>query len=174
MLVFSCLFETRTKPFLPGKSQLQVHEFQVMIYKYLLSQLLNIDSDILCAKLELDKGKKLSFDVIKFCPQTSIKCLGDLLEMLHQYLTIFPSLTQQVKHLKLDYSCQNDAAGKVFATHIVNYDEAWLLKQVKEYQEYWLGHRFIARGVDIEDAWKCSYCDFANDCEWRLAKMNKK
>lgn len=165
-------FKTRTKPCLPGKSQLKTHEFQVMIYQYLLSNLLSIDTDLLCAKLKLSKDKNLGSDVIKFCPSADIKCLSDLLEMLHNLLDLFPCLTQ-VKHLKIDYSCQDDDA-KVFATLDVNYDESWILKEIKHYQSYWLGDRFVAQGVDIEDAWKCSYCDFADDCEWRLAKINKK
>ena len=28
-------------------------------------------------------------------------------------------------------------------------------------------------GVDIEEAWKCSMCSFADNCDWRIAKAKE-
>lgn len=34
---------------------------------------------------------------------------------------------------------------------------------------YWRGEREIV-GVEIEEVWKCSRCDFVDICEWRVKK----
>ena len=75
-----------------------------------------------------------------------------------------------ITSLIIEYTCQDK--DDVFATLYVAYDEDWLLKNVQKFEEYWLGQRF-AQGVDIEDAWKCSMCSFADNCDWRRAKVQQ-
>ena len=38
--------------------------------------------------------------------------------------------------------------------------------------QWWRGDR-PAQGVEIEEAFKCRSCDFADDCEWRLKKVDE-
>lgn len=154
-------FKTRTKPYLPGKAQQVTHNLQVMIYQYLLTKLHSLDMDRICNTLKLSKDKKLGSDILKHCP-AGVKCLQDLIELIRNL-----NDAKQVSNLVIEYSCQDK--DKIFATEKVNYDEDWLLKNVQKCEEYWMGNRF-AQGVDIEDAWKCSMCDFAENCDWRKKK----
>ena len=155
-------FKTRKKPYLPGKAQQDTHKLQVMIYQYLLSQISTLDTKRTCEKLRLDPEKKFGEDVIKF---TSVETLRDLLCILQLQPTVRLS-----ENLLIEYSCQEQDA--VFAKIEVAYDEAWMLTKVEKSQQYWLGQR-TAEGVDIEEAWKCSMCDFADNCEWRLSKVKE-
>ena len=155
-------FKTRKNAYLPGKAQQDTHKLQVMIYQYLMSQIGNLDAKRTCDKLRLNPEKKLGEDVIK---HTSVETLRDLLCILQ----LQPQVTLSDK-LLIEYSCQEQDA--VFAKIDVSYDETWMLEKVEKCQQYWLGQR-TAEGVDIEEAWKCSMCDFADDCAWRIAKVRE-
>ena len=131
----------------------------------MLTKLESLDVDRLCKTFKISKEKTLGPDILKHCP-SSVKCLQDLIELIRN----LSDAKEQVKNLVIEYSCQDE--DKVFATQNVEYDEDWLLKNVQKCEEYWMGHRF-AKGVDIEDAWKCSLCDFAENCDWRKAKAKE-
>lgn len=156
-------FKTRTKSFLPSAAQQKTHNLQVMIYKYLLTNVQSIDINELCKTLKLNPSKRFGPDVIKHCP-TKVENLNDLFHKLKQLEEI------HVSNLVIDYSCQDK--DEVFASIPVKYEEVWLLETVSKCEQYWMGQRF-AQGVDIEDAWKCSMCSFADNCEWRIAKANE-
>ena len=159
-------FKTRTKLVLPGKAQQDTHKLQIMIYQYLMTKLEGIDVDTFCDTVHLSKDKQFSSGVLEHCPD-QVVCLGDLLDLIKQ-AALVPDLN--VKTLIIEYSGQEKDA--VFAKIQVEYNEDWLLKNVLKCQEYWLGQRF-AQGVDIEDAWKCSLCTFADNCDWRRAKVRE-
>ncbi len=70
----------------------------------------------------------------------------------------------------IEYCYQPDQS--TIAIDSVAYDEQWLKSQLEHYFSYWTGTR-DACGVDIEDAWKCSRCDFQDVCEWRQKKAEE-
>ena len=113
--------------------------------------------------MKLDPTKAFSKDVLKYCPN-SVKNLNDLLRKLKDLPKI------NVSKLLVEYSCQDK--DDIFASEEVDYDETWLMEKVSHFENYWVGKRF-ARGVDIEDAWKCSMCAFADNCNWRIAKAEE-
>ena len=131
--------------------------------QYLLTNVQSIDINELCKTLKLNPSKRFGLDVIKHCP-TKVENLNDLFHKLKQLEEI------HVSNLVIDYSCQDK--DEVFASIPVKYEEVWLLETVSKCEQYWMGQRF-AQGVDIEDAWKCSMCSFADNCEWRIAKANE-
>ncbi|CAK7211559.1 hypothetical protein SCUCBS95973_001156 [Sporothrix curviconia] len=65
----------------------------------------------------------------------------------------------------------NDKAqhhGRCLGTIVVPVDRPLLDRYLANYLGWWRGVR-PAVGVDIEDAgFKCRYCEFAGDCDWRL------
>ena len=66
--------------------------------------------------------------------------------------------------------------GESFAKEPVQNDQQWLRDKMRDYLPYWRGSRRPI-GVEIEEAWKCQNCDFAEECEWRIkkaAKLSKK
>ena len=131
--------------------------------QYLLTNVQSIDISELCKTLKLNPSKRFGPAVIKHCP-TKVENLNDLFHKLKQLEEI------HVSNLVIDYSCQDKDV--VFASIPVKYEEVWLLETVSKCEQYWMGQRF-AQGVDIEDAWKCSMCSFADNCEWRIAKSNE-
>jgi len=43
---------------------------------------------------------------------------------------------------------------------------------VDDEMNWWRGKR-EARGVDIQEAYKCGYCEFADECTWRKTKIEE-
>lgn len=56
--------------------------------------------------------------------------------------------------------------GSLIGTVCLAVDGKVLTQYLDGYMEWWKGER-SARGVDIEEAYKCSYCEFAEICSWR-------
>ena len=158
-----CEFKTRMKPFLPGAAQQKTHKLQLMIYQYLLTNFQETDPQVLAKMMKINASKALGKDVQKHCP-SKVKTIHDLLLLIKQLPKV------EISKLIIEYSCQDK--DEVFATTEEKYDEKWLLDNVKCFEEYWFGSRF-AQGVDIEEAWKCSMCSFADNCEWRIAKAKE-
>ena len=170
-------FKTRTRNVLPGKAQKETHEIQVMAYKQLVDKLIceGIKTDTIYSILHLDGKKNLGSDVLKHCKaigKTKVTCLDDLIYILNdsaKFLSI-------VKTLKITYTSQSNK--KCFAEQVVQYNEEWFSQKVNSMLCYWVGKR-QTEGVDIEDAWKCQSCYYADNCTWRktrareLAEKNK-
>lgn len=56
--------------------------------------------------------------------------------------------------------------GERIGTNIVAVDLQVLDQYLYDYMQWWRGER-AAKGVEIEEAYKCSYCEFAEICSWR-------
>lgn len=56
--------------------------------------------------------------------------------------------------------------GALIGTNIVAVDTEVLDQYLEGYLQWWRGER-PAEGVEIEEAYKCSYCEFAEVCTWR-------
>lgn len=56
--------------------------------------------------------------------------------------------------------------GALIGTNILAVDAMVLDQYLEGYLQWWRGER-TAVGVDIEEAYKCSYCEFAEVCTWR-------
>ena len=95
-----------------------------------------------------------------------MSCLDDLISELLKTAKFLPF----VQTLKINYTSQND--GTCFAEEAVEYDEIWLSSKLDSLLTYWNGKR-NAVGVDIEDAWKCQNCHYADECSWRKAKSKQ-
>ena len=65
---------------------------------------------------------------------------------------------------------EHQESSKTLGMDTVEYDEQWMMGELKNRLEYWEGSR-PAQGVDIESAWKCSSCQFEDICTWRLKRQ---
>jgi exonuclease V len=72
--------------------------------------------------------------------------------------------------LKAEYRSRD--TGDVVGSKIFAVDERELENYVDKEMEWWRGER-EAQGVVVEEAFKCRSCDFAEDCEWRLKKVEE-
>ncbi|XP_068126314.1 exonuclease V [Hyperolius riggenbachi] len=158
--------KTRATPTLPRLAQKKSHELQVCLYKLLFDGMVSgvLQADAVMQHENLRPEQELGADV----KEHAIKCgltvttLRDVLELTFLNLTF--SELPRIDSLKLEYCYQGDSSFLGFDT--VTFKEESVMEQVTFYLSYWKGQRDI-QGVDIEDAWKCRMCDFADICEWR-------
>lgn len=72
--------------------------------------------------------------------------------------------------LRVEYRARSD--GLVLGTGTFEYDAAALDAYVGKEMAWWRGER-EARGVDIEEAFKCGICEFQEACTWRKGKLEE-
>lgn len=158
--------KTRKRPVLPLEAQKKKDCFQVSLYKYIFDAMVqgNVTTASLIHHVKLCPEKPLGPYVLKHAQKGgfSVKSLGDLMEL------VFLSLTQSdlpvVDIMKIEYIHQETTT--VLGTEIVAYEEKELKSKVQHYMAYWMGQR-EPHGVDVEEAWKCRTCNYADICEWR-------
>ena len=73
-----------------------------------------------------------------------------------------------VDTLLLQYIYQEN--DQVLGVEPVLYDEEWAMKELRSSLSYWCGRR-EAIGVDIEESYKCSSCQYAPACAWRKKQL---
>lgn len=62
--------------------------------------------------------------------------------------------------------------GSVLGSKVFRVDEAELKAYLAKEMGWWKGER-EAVGVDVEEAFKCRICEFADECEWRKQKVDE-
>jgi exonuclease V len=67
---------------------------------------------------------------------------------------------------------RSQATGEVIGQKSFLYDGDTLDTYLQDAFLWWRGER-EARGVDIEDAYKCRICEFAEGCQWRESKIEE-
>ncbi|KAG8450705.1 hypothetical protein GDO86_003107 [Hymenochirus boettgeri] len=138
--------KTRTTPSLPRSSQKSSHTFQHLQLR--LDQVLGVQ-----VKEHIERAG------------LTVSTFGDLLELT--CLNLAFSELPVIDCIKLEYCYQAD--GTLLGCETVTFDEKNVMEHLKFCLSYWKGQREV-RGVDIEEAWKCSHCSFSNVCEWRTKK----
>ena len=81
-----------------------------------------------------------------------------------------PSATTLSPLLRAEFRAQAD--GAVLGSRVFVADDEALARYVGEALRWWRGER-APRGVDVEDAFKCRVCEFAEGCEWRVGKVEE-
>ena len=64
-------------------------------------------------------------------------------------------------------------SGAVLGSKVFLHDDRRLDTYVHDEMAWWKGNR-PARGVDIEEAFKCRICSFAEGCDWRKEKVEER
>ncbi|KAK2630535.1 hypothetical protein QTJ16_001355 [Diplocarpon rosae] len=72
--------------------------------------------------------------------------------------------------LKAEYRARDD--GEIVGTKTLLMDDLSLTRFIDHEMEWWQGQR-PAEGVAVEEAFKCRSCDFAEECEWRINKVDE-
>ena len=65
-----------------------------------------------------------------------------------------------------------EAAGTLIGQRSFPFDAATIEKYIKDEMAWWKGQR-ETKGVDIEEAFKCRICEFAEGCTWRATKIEE-
>ena len=178
--------KTRKTKRLPGTEQKRGIRLQLMLYKHMLDNMcLGITkSELLCKHLRLDRDADLTtgpLDYIHNCglgslfrgtggvsnsgcsPTSTPLKFGVLADCILQHIAGLG--LPMVGSLMVQYEHQE--SGETLGVDQVEYDENWAKAEVRKGLGFWSGER-AARGVDIEDAWKCETCQFRDICVWRL------
>lgn len=72
--------------------------------------------------------------------------------------------------LKAEYRSRDD--GEIVGIKTIPMDSQELNFYLEDELRWWKGER-EAKGVAVEEAFKCRSCDFAEECEWRLHKVEE-
>ncbi|OMP81440.1 putative exonuclease V [Diplodia seriata] len=67
---------------------------------------------------------------------------------------------------------RHQQTGDILGSKTLVYEEGTLDSYLAEEMRWWRGER-KAKGVDIEEAFKCRICEFAEECEWRKDKIEE-
>lgn len=161
--------KTRAGSSLPSKVQQRQAFLQATIYSVMFNDLLSgkLDTATLLSQFQLNGDAIISEDVIKFAKECGTTCdkltqIADLaLKRLQQ--SDIPKLSSITVEYCLQKSCE------VISRTSMDLDEEWTQAQLVKMLPYWKGERNTV-GVEIEEAWKCSRCEFADICEWRIKK----
>ncbi|KAJ0115438.1 hypothetical protein J7T55_012718 [Diaporthe amygdali] len=95
------------------------------------------------------------------------RTLQELVPLLRDELKLtFPAGSDSLGSVvTVDYRLRGQE-GERIGTNIVAVDSVVLDQYLGDYMQWWRGER-AAIGVEIEEAYKCSYCEFAEICSWR-------
>lgn len=91
--------------------------------------------------------------------------------MIQQFQQTMPDGVNSIGNvLKAEYRGQRD--GEILGMKTFLYDDGLLQDYIDDEMKWWRGER-EARGVVIQEAYKCGYCEFADDCTWRKSKIEE-
>ncbi|CAI8035452.1 Exonuclease V [Geodia barretti] len=162
--------KTRRAKSLPPTEQKKGTRFQLMLYKYLLDRMcLGLTKgELLYRHLNLERESCLTQGALNHIISCGLSGLfsdelgvAGGLTSSQQGFTEGSSISQQgiglglplVGVLMVHY--EHQGSGESLGMDTVEYDEQWMMGELKNRLGYWEGSR-PAQGVDIESAWKCS------------------
>jgi exonuclease V len=191
--------KTRTSNTLPSGASLRPTKLQLMLYRHLLTLLCTdqVPADRIFTRYGLNRQIRFSdsfiaaiadleFNFVPGFPSSpeddddpfadNSTTFAELIEhptlealwnlMIREYRrTLFPERLSPI--LSASFRSQRD--GAVLGTKTFVYDEGELQKHVATELAWWRGER-PPRGVDVEEAFKCRICEFAENCYWRIEK----
>lgn len=91
--------------------------------------------------------------------------------MIQEFMITIPNAEEMVGQvLNLEYRKSSD--GSLIGNRAFPYDSQEIDKYISDVMNWWKGRRSV-KGVEIEDAFKCRSCEFAEGCEWRINKVEE-
>ncbi|CAF0903270.1 unnamed protein product [Rotaria sordida] len=165
-------FKTRASKTTPKPQQTYTHKIQVNIYRTLLDELIQgqVDKTLYFQRFNLEPTTILSDSILNQynqCGFTQINTLENAFDLLIKLAFQMPTITTNGA---IEYILQSDPTWK--NRKEFDRDENNLKELLIKSEGYWLGKR-EAEGVDIEDAYKCQWCDYKEMCTWREEKSNE-
>ncbi|KAG9265188.1 exonuclease V [Astyanax mexicanus] len=158
--------KTRRHDSLPGDAQALGHSFQVGLYKLLFDGLIRgeVRREHIVNNFTLRPSQVLGSEVQAHALRIGINVVtfGELVDTFLMVLSC--TEVPCIDLLQMEYRHQD--SNSLIGTRVVPFDEAQLRSDLRGYLAYWTGQR-EPRGVDIEDAWKCTMCPYSEICDWR-------
>lgn len=162
--------KTRQRKSMPSKAQKAQHRLQVFMYQKLFDDLVKglVRKETVVKHLRLSLTEEFGDDVKGQIEYYGFSC-KTLDALMTELFTRMQSVTC-IQGLGIEYVHQDSK--ETIGIEMENYNEEELCLAYKNYLKFWRGER-KCEGVDIEEAWKCQYCDFADICDWRKQKAEE-
>jgi exonuclease V len=171
--------KTRSALSLPTGASLRPTWMQLMLYRKLLESLsLNtVDAETIFLRYDLAPLEPFTptflEEIASIGPENSVSSYPNLLSLWSLLITemqqtfpahsLSPILRAEFRYAK---------TGDVIGSELTVYETGIIDKYVAEEMDWWKGRR-EAKGVEIEEAFKCRICDFAEECSWRRNKVEE-
>lgn len=185
--------KTRGSATVPTGASLKPTLMQLMLYRRIISDLATnaVDPEVVFARYRLNADDAFSDSLIAQLgsldfpssqdSSTSNDAVTELLEhnslrklwqlMIQQFQAAFPNGAASVSPiLRADF--RNARDGSMIGAKSFLYDDIRLQAYVSDEMRWWKGER-EARGVNVEEAFKCRFCEFAEGCTWRINKAEE-
>jgi exonuclease V len=152
---------------------------QLMLYRKLLESLsLNtVDAETVFLRYDLSPFEPFTptflQEISRIGPESSDSSYPNLLSLwsllvTEMHTTFPPSSLSDILRAEFRYARTGDVLGSA----LCEYETEIVDKYIKEEIDWWKGRR-EAKGVEIEEAFKCRICDFAEECSWRRNKVEE-
>ncbi|KAF2421858.1 hypothetical protein EJ08DRAFT_619825 [Tothia fuscella] len=185
--------KTRVGRSLPKGPSLRPMQMQLMLYHRLLGELAanTVAADVLFNRYNLDAKTPFSdsfiaaisdleggfisesddsvpLSISELSQHNTLNQLWSL--MITELQLTIPTTDAIGRVLQAEFRSQKD--GSVLGNTTFAYDDTVHRTFVEDEMKWWKGER-EAKGVDIEEAFKCGICEFAKGCEWRIKKLEE-
>lgn len=172
--------KTRSSRTLPTESQARATTLQLMSYHRLLSSMVSGDCDFsaLLAHYSLSGNTPFSdsflTELSSLATPSSASAISENPTLLGMWNLVRTQMLFSINGLgeEMGVSYRDQVDGSVFAHQTLEYEEEKLERHLGDVLDWWNGRR-ETRGVEIEEAWKCARCEFADRCEWRKGKVEE-
>lgn len=191
--------KTRQSPRLPNATAMRPTHMQLMLYRKLLSDMATdaVSPVVLFDRYKLDGARPFSDSLIAQLSSLDFNfsssqaddteavldadsdTVAELLShnslrqlwsrMTSEFQKTMPLGAESIsKVLKTEFRSSKD--GNVIGVRTFPYRDETLGKYLLDVMGWWKGER-EAKGVEVEEAFKCGMCEFAEDCSWRKDKV---
>ncbi|KAJ4383274.1 hypothetical protein N0V86_001319 [Didymella sp. IMI 355093] len=163
----------------PTGASLRPTWMQLMLYRKLLESLsLNtVDAETIFMRYDLKPLEPFTevflHEIGDIGPENEAADFPNLLSLwsllvTEMQLTISPYSLSPILRAEFRYS----KSGDVIGNELVVYETDVIEKYIEDEMAWWKGTR-EAKGVEVEEAFKCRICDFADSCTWRRRKVDE-
>ncbi|KAI4909732.1 hypothetical protein J4E85_011554 [Alternaria conjuncta] len=171
--------KTRSAKSLPTGASLRPTWMQLMLYRKLLESLsLNtVDAETVFARYSLDPLTPFTplflSEISNLGPENAATSYPNLLALwsllvTEMQATFPPSSLSPILRAEFRYA----KTGDVLGSRLTVYEASVVDGYVESEMDWWKGRR-EAKGVEIEEAFKCRICDFSEGCSWRKTKVEE-
>jgi exonuclease V len=171
--------KTRSAPSVPTGASLRPVRIQLMLYRKLLELLSSniVDAEMVFARYNVNSLEPFTGVFMEAIggvgPMNEVADFPNLLSLwsllvTEMQQTFSSSSLSPILRVEYRYAKTGDVIGNELAV----YEESEIVQYIAEKMAWWKGKR-EAKGVEIEEAFKCRICDFAEECSWRKAKVEE-
>ena len=171
--------KTRNVRSKPTGASLRPTWMQLMLYRKLLESLaLNtVDAETIFTRYNLNSLEPFTDEFLQqigdIGPDDEAADFPNLLSLwsllvTEMQLTIPPFSLSPILRAEFRYS----KTGVVIGSTLTVYDDGVIETYVEDEMAWWKGTR-EGKGVEIEEAFKCRICEFAESCTWRQNKVDE-